>query len=244
MKQKLYSITPQNRWRTILGLSVVLLLIFLTSLFENKQLKAINEDFGSLYKDRLIPASEIYQINAYFTQKSFVLEELKVNKDSLSFNFSPLISQNNHKIDSLLQAYEATYFVEEEETVFLKFKSFYKKYKTTEKAIVSGISDCSFTLAEREELQKGIILLKKINIELGDLVSIQSSVGKKLLDNTRFNFGSSNLLFYFRFVLTILVTAGILILVKTSDLNSVPKKKFSNTMKVIKNEDRKTDSEK
>ena len=95
--KNLYKITPKNRWRIILGLSVVLLLIFLTSLFENKQLKEINESFGSLYKDRLIPASEIYQINTYFTQKSFVLEELKNVNDSLSFNFAPLLIKNNKK---------------------------------------------------------------------------------------------------------------------------------------------------
>jgi hypothetical protein len=244
MKQKLYSITPQNRWRTILGLSVVLLLVFLTSLFENKQLKAINEDFGSLYKDRLIPASEIYQINTYFTQKSFVLEELKNKKDSLSFNFSSLISQNNYKIDSLLQAYEETYFVEEEQVIFLKFKHQYEKYMVVENSILTGISDCSFTPTEREEIQQGIVLLKAMNVTLGDLVNIQSSVGKKLLDNTRFNFGSSSLLFYFRFGLTILVTAGILILVKTSEVNSAPKYKYSNTMKVIKNKVEKRDSQK
>lgn len=233
--KNLYKITPKNRWRIILGLSVVLLLIFLTSLFENKQLKEINESFGSLYKDRLIPASEIYQINTYFTQKSFVLEELKNVNDSLSFNFSPLLIKNNKKIDSLLKAYEETYFVKEEKLAFVKFKDNYEDYQKKEVVVTQGMKNCELSISEKKEIGEALVFLNKINVNLAELVAIQSSVGKELLDDSKFNFGSSTLLFYFRFGLTLLVTAGILLLVKTSETNQRKKDPHINTMKVIKN---------
>lgn len=233
--KNLYKITPKNRWRIILGLSVVLLLIFLTSLFENKQLKEINESFGSLYKDRLIPASEIYQINTYFTQKSFVLEELKNVNDSLSFNFSPLLIKNNKKIDSLLKAYEETYFVKEEKLAFVKFKENYEDYQKKEVVVTQGMKNCELSISEKKEIGEALVFLNKINVNLAELVAIQSSVGKELLDDSKFNFGSSTLLFYFRFGLTLLVTAGILLLVKTSETNQRKKDPHINTMKVIKN---------
>lgn len=233
--KNLYKITPKNRWRIILGLSVVLLLIFLTSLFENKQLKEINESFGSLYKDRLIPASEIYQINTYFTQKSFVLEELKNVNDSLSFNFSPLLIKNNKKIDSLLKAYEETYFVKEEKLAFVKFKENYEDYQKKEVVVTQGMKNCELSISEKKDIGEALVFLNKININLAELVAIQSSVGKELLDDSKFNFGSSTLLFYFRFGLTLLVTAGILLLVKTSETNQRKKDPHINTMKVIKN---------
>lgn len=233
--KNLYKITPKNRWRIILGLSVVLLLIFLTSLFENKQLKEINESFGSLYKDRLIPASEIYQINTYFTQKSFVLEELKNVNDSLSFNFSPLLIKNNKKIDSLLKAYEETYFVKEEKLAFVKFKDNYEDYQKKEVVVTQGMKNCELSISEKKDIGEALVFLNKININLAELVAIQSSVGKELLDDSKFNFGSSTLLFYFRFGLTLLVTAGILLLVKTSETNQRKKDPHINTMKVIKN---------
>lgn len=233
--KNLYKITPKNRWRIILGLSVVLLLIFLTSLFENKQLKEINESFGSLYKDRLIPASEIYQINTYFTQKSFVLEELKNVNDSLSFNFSPLLLKNNKKIDSLLKAYEETYFVKEEKLAFVKFKENYEDYQKKEVVVTQGMKNCELSISEKKEIGEALVFLNKINVNLAELVAIQSSVGKELLDDSKFNFGSSTLLFYFRFGLTLLVTAGILLLVKTSETNQRKKDPHINTMKVIKN---------
>lgn len=233
--KNLYKITPKNRWRIILGLSVVLLLIFLTSLFENKQLKEINESFGSLYKDRLIPASEIYQINTYFTQKSFVLEELKNVNDSLSFNFSPLLIKNNKKIDSLLQAYEETYFVKEEKIAFVKFKENYEDYQKKEVVVTQGMKNCELSISEKRDIGEALVFLNKINTNLAELVAIQSSVGKELLDDSKFNFGSSTLLFYFRFGLTLLVTAGILLLVKTSETNQRKKDPHINTMKVIKN---------
>lgn len=233
--KNLYKITPKNRWRIILGLSVVLLLIFLTSLFENKQLKEINESFGSLYKDRLIPASEIYQINTYFTQKSFVLEELKNVNDSLSFNFSPLLLKNNKKIDSLLKAYEETYFVKEEKLAFVKFKENYEDYQKKEVVVTQGMKNCELSISEKKDIGEALVFLNKININLAELVAIQSSVGKELLDDSKFNFGSSTLLFYFRFGLTLLVTAGILLLVKTSETNQRKKDPHINTMKVIKN---------
>ncbi|PZW39635.1 chemoreceptor-like protein with four helix bundle sensory module [Mesonia algae] len=233
--KNLYKITPKNRWRIILGLSVVLLLIFLTSLFENKQLKEINESFGSLYKDRLIPASEIYQINTYFTQKSFVLEELKNVNDSLSFNFSPLLLKNNKKIDSLLKAYEETYFVKEEKLAFVKFKENYEDYQKKEVLVTQGMKNCELSISEKKDIGEALVFLNKINVNLAELVAIQSSVGKELLDDSKFNFGSSTLLFYFRFGLTLLVTAGILLLVKTSETNQRKKDPHINTMKVIKN---------
>ena len=233
--KNLYKITPKNRWRIILGLSVVLLLIFLTSLFENKQLKEINESFGSLYKDRLIPASEIYQINTYFTQKSFVLEELKNVNDSLSFNFSPLLIKNNKKIDSLLNAYEETYFVKEEKLAFVKFKDNYEDYQKKEVVVTQGMKNCELSISEKKDIGEALVFLNKINVNLAELVAIQSSVGKELLDDSEFNFGSSTLLFYFRFGLTLLVTAGILLLVKTSEINQRKKDPHINTMKVIKN---------
>ena len=236
MRQTFYKITPKNRWRLILILSFILLAILLSSLLENRNLKQINSDFTSLYKDRLIPAAEAYFIAEHLHEKDLLLERLaELNKNEYQKFEQQLISKNQ-AIDSLILEYEKTYFVNEESKSFKHFKTNLERYLVSEKKIITLIEANKIEKSKQIINRETLVLLDSLQKDLHTLASIQARVGKELLENSRSDFASNNLLYYLRFVLTLVVGFFILLLVRTSGMMSLEKKNY-NPLKVIKPED-------
>ncbi|WP_121666386.1 MCP four helix bundle domain-containing protein [Mesonia aquimarina] len=236
MRQKLYKITPKNRWRLILILSFILLAILLSSLLENKNLNQINSDFTSIYKDRLIPAAEAYFIAEHLHEKDLLLERLVFFQEKDNIKILQKLISKNQAIDSLIVEYEKTYFVNEESKLFQHFKTNLKKYFASENEIIELIQENKLEKTKQIINQETLVLLDSLQKDLHILASIQTKVGKELLDNSRSGFASNNLLYYLRFVLTIVVGFFILLLVRTSGMMSLEKKNY-NPLKVIKPED-------
>ncbi|MEL4307887.1 MCP four helix bundle domain-containing protein [Joostella sp. CR20] len=212
-----YNISFQRRGRLILGLSAVLAVIFLSSLVENWQLKEMNKDMSSLYVDRLIPASDIYYVSQLLHQKE---------KELIEFPSDVIQHKHlNHAIDSLLNHYEATYFVPNEKQYLQEFVSNYEKLKTLEisKLETSNKADLFALYSSMQKL-------------LSQLIDVQSEVGEELKSHSFKKFYTSNQLYYFRLALTVLVVFLIVVLLVTVP-KRVAKKIFKPNLKVVKNTD-------
>lgn len=222
----LYSIKPKKRKRLILLLSAFFALLLITEFIEKRSLKSIDQDFSSLYQDRLLPASQIYELSELLHEKRMLFEDIKDNNEfNASLNLKEIDAYNS-QIDQVLHEYGQTYLVEREEVYFEDFKRHYEKYLVLENTILENL--------EKKELSTAIYLINKnaddyfkiLNLDLHNIASIQPEVGQQLMAHYKSSSGITSLLYYFKIALTILIGIFVLRLLGLEKLLRQPKQQF------------------
>ncbi|PRX43362.1 MCP four helix bundle domain-containing protein [Salegentibacter salegens] len=222
----LYSIKPKKRKRLILLLSAFFALLLITEFIEKRSLKSIDQDFSSLYQDRLLPASQMYELSGLLHEKRMLFEDIKDNGEyNASFNLKEIKAYNS-QIDQVLLDYGQTYLVEREEVYFEDFKKHYKEYLVLENTILENLKEEDFSTAIYLINKNANDYFKILNLDLHNIASIQPEVGEQLMAHYKSSSGITSLLYYFKIALTILIGIFVLRLLGLEQLLRQPKQRF------------------
>ncbi len=217
----------QQKLKAALLLGGVMLLIVVVSYLSSSNINGIARSFTSIYEDRLMPAIDIIHLTEGLYSKRLLLEKhLLTNGEQDTEELRKKLTRHDNKIDSLLQAYEKTYLVEQESKSFLAFKNRLKEYALLEKTIVNfskaGFREEGISLFEG----KGGEVFQHTISRLNELTAIQSLVGEELQE------ASNSEVSLFKLYATLLILAALIIgglilhLIYSSKIVNTERKEF------------------
>lgn len=224
--KRLYNMTQADRWKLILLLSAILVIIITTGMVERYKLDRIHSGFSSIYSDRLIPATDIYYISDHLYEKRFLLDEFLAGSADIS-GFEKRFEKRNFSIDSLLSRYEKTYLVKEESKYLFHLKKDLADYGQIEEKVVDLTVEGFGAEAKKLFEGKGRDEFHEIIQNLHHLAGIQSTVGKELIMKSNADFASTNLLSYLRYSISMIIGIAIMVLVQASRVVRQPHQKFN-----------------
>lgn len=198
-------------------LAVIVLVILAGSFWERSLFTTINNSFLSIYKDRLIPAAEMFHVNDLMYNKRLLLEkhlsEDADNKNCLQTQLTDL----NTKIDSIIAAFETTHLVDEESGALEHLKNRIDEYNRLEQLYLTE------SFSDTEYQQKIIPVFEAVNHDIIRLSNIQTQVGQQLLRGSETAFGSASLVNYLQIGMVVIIALLIQALLLTSR-STIPKK--------------------
>lgn len=215
----------KHRLKIAAALTVIILSILVTNMWEKQNLNAVDHCFSSMLEDRLVPATAIFQISDHLYQKRLNVETaLHPGKNTHNEKMSR--TALNSKIDSIFTQYEKTYLVKMESVYLKDVLAKWKNYKILEQKVIAMAAAGHTNKAAMLYEQKGIPVFKDIMVDLRYLSNIQSEVGKELLISSQANMASINLLALLEQGLAIVIALVIVIAIFQSRITQQPYQKF------------------
>ena len=162
---------PVEKRTIVMVLLAILVLALINNFVSRQQYNDLTKNISSIYKDRLIPASYIFQMNGLLYQKQLLLQAMPAEAASAQLN------QHNAEISRIIEAYEATYLTKEETQQWESFRQHLKDYNEAE-----GLYSSSVEYTHKNNLQlsfdKALQSLKQLN-------ETQTSEGMRLQNESK-----------------------------------------------------------
>lgn len=167
-----YSI--KQKTTTALLMAAVLGLVMWNNFAQGKQFEKIVGAFASLYEDRLIVESYIYNISELLHRKKHILES-PVPHDNSENNLKLMVIESDSTIKALIALYRETKFTEKEMKLFDSLIAGIEKLLVAEQAYIKA------GIEKQKESKQAIIALAETNLQYLSLLSdIQVSEGKQM----------------------------------------------------------------
>jgi len=169
-----YSIKQKITAATLL--LVVLVLVLLNNLDQNRQFKKMVNSFSSLYEDRLVAESYIFKISEQLYQKDLTLEKPALPQEHKDM-YRHVALQSGKAISHLIDQYRKTEFTMNERKYFDSLLSGIERLDRVEKAYIAADSYSANDLILKDTIKA----LVGINLQYLDALSdIQVNEGKKM----------------------------------------------------------------
>lgn len=164
----------RNKFKICCVLIVIIVLVLLNNLRSRKNISSLDRSVSSIYQDRLLPATYLYEISNRLYQKRLMLEE----KSGLPADWTVRKAVKDREIDSLLRIFDSTYLTKDEQMQWLKFRERLQSYNRMENAAFAAMSDSAgLSAAEEVSLDEGF---RQSVTLLNNLTVIQVGEGKNL----------------------------------------------------------------
>lgn len=111
----------KDKWKAIAVLLLIIVLILANNISNRRTFSNLNQSIASIYKDRLMPATYIFQITDHLYQKRLLKD--KNNVAALKEK-----QQHNKAIADIIKTYETTYLTEAEKQQWTEFKQQLQQY--------------------------------------------------------------------------------------------------------------------
>lgn len=112
-----------HKYQALFFLWMLLAVLMMGHWWNRQQFKAIEKSVNSLYKDRLMPATYLFQLDAYVYEKAATANTDTTGKAAM---------------EKLMAAYEATYLTKEEAGDWKRFRLLWNDFhQTTERKVVA-----------------------------------------------------------------------------------------------------------
>lgn len=199
--------------------SVVIIIIFFSiSWIDKRNVNTLNTSFSSVFEDRLLVESYIFQLTDHLYQKK-ILYTARTDY-FLPDDLRTKITYHNNKISTLVADYEKTLLTEAEAVYFTHLKTNLFEIQNLENKLIlsSANNENSATLMEKMQNGFDIALL-----DLNRLSRIQIEEGRLLNDQSKKITAGANMLTKFELVMIIGVGLLVQILIFASK-SVVPKK--------------------
>ena len=205
-------------------LSGIMLMIIIGTLIARSHMSGIDKSFSSIYQDRLLPATTIIYMTENLYGKRLSLEKFLLANDKItSEQIAADLLTHNTAIDSLISSFEKTYLVDQEAKSLAAFKNRIREYVLLEKMILnlhsSGNSDGSRLLFEGA----GANTFQSTIHHLNELTTIQSNVGKELMNESKSNMASFGMISFLQISLAVVIGLIILVFIQSSNIINKPK---------------------
>lgn len=185
-------------------LLVIMTTIFFGNLYERKNFNTLDKSISSIYQDRLMPATYIYELSNHLYRKRLLQEHYtEYNREQLQLK----VAKHDAAIHSLLAEYEKTYLTEEENIHWTALKSALYNYNKQYDIALANIRKEVPGLNNRQLTYD----FNKTMAELDALSKIQAGVGHKIEKDSHAIVTSSVLPAYFEN--SMLVILGIICIV-------------------------------
>ena len=211
-----YSI--QHKTTASILLAIVLALVMLNNMVERNQIKRLDKSVSSMYEDRLLAESYLFQLYERLHQKNDFFEASVYRGQSLGKEFD--FEQLNQEIKEIVEKYEKTWLTPKETTIFKRFKAVLSTMFTIDTEILRGpekeIEQASLFKNSASATDEAFVLLSelsKIQTVEGSIIRSQS---KKIL---LVNISSSQ----FEMAILVIIALLIQILVFASKSLQLPK---------------------
>ena len=219
-----WSFVIQQKLKTALLLSAVMLMIILGTLISSRNMRGLDKSFASIYKDRLVPATTITYLTENLYGKRLSLEKFLLSDDLKTCDqLSLQLLAYDNNIDSLINAFEKTYLVDEEAKSLATFKNHVAEYVLMEKKILnfheSGAAETGRKIFEGEAAKTFQNTINNLN----ELTSMQSRIGKELMKESQSEMASVGMISFLQIALAIVVGLIILIFIQNSKIINQPK---------------------
>ncbi|MFA1773452.1 MCP four helix bundle domain-containing protein [Rufibacter glacialis] len=202
----------KHKTKAALLLALVLVLVLAKNFMDSKNVSKLGTSFASVYEDRLLVESYIYQLSDHLYQK-----KMMVDKNFYAAEDSGLptrLKEKNAAISELLVAYEKTQLTETEATYFSSLKQNLQELSTLEQKYLLQPG----TEQEQRALAKHRMdgQYAQATNHLHQLSGIQVAEGKRLNEQTKRIIAGSSILTQFELVLIIAIGVMIQMLVFAS----------------------------
>lgn len=187
-------------------LAAIFVLLFAKNILDSKNVSQLGSSFSSVYEDRLVVESYIYQMSEYLFRKKIMIDTAENLASALELR--TMVTQYQHSIGTLIDAYEKTKLTDSEEAYFLEFKKNVGMLAEVEREYFAAVAQGRFDEEARQRIDGKF---NEASGNLGLLSAIQISEGKILNDNTQKIVAGSSILTQFE--TGILIAVGLMVLV-------------------------------
>ena len=197
-----------NRGRILALLLSSLVLLNSIVLVTSYNLKSFSGSFASMLNDRLVPSTDIAQIQEYCYKDRLLLEDL-IFRDNRKATAHDL-ERNYYNLANTFNKYRKTYFTEEESEHAARFEKALSNYLKYQQKILKLLEDGEQQKAE--ELFEGAssISFQTMIQELHLLSGIQISVGRLLYNQADDNIRIIKMVTYFSLFVSLLIAIQLL----------------------------------
>lgn len=216
-----YSIKKRDQVAFALG--SVFAIIILVNWFASYSIDQVNNQFRSVYQDRLVPSLDISEVMERYYQNRIYLEEhvlsdAKQKQDSLE----KLVQANTLQIDSLIDKFETTYLVERESAGLAQYKErFYTLVKVQDQILTlssNGNKDQAKQLSRTKGHEAFLHLLEPLH----ELIRLQGEVGQELYESAERQVKTLKVLSYLVIGLSVFIALLVATLLQTTrKLNNI-----------------------
>lgn len=216
----------QQKIRAALVLGGIMALIIFFTFKEKKNINGLKHSVTSIYKDRLVPATDIFYLSEHLYNKRFLTERLLMSDLTDLAAFQSESKDFNHKINALIAKFEQTYLVDEESQSLKELKRSFTRYVAIERRMLTLLQNGSTPEARKLYQYQGQPLLQHTSSVLSKLARIQTTVGSELIKDSDGKVASSAMISDLLIVLSIITGLVLIAMVFSNRLVEGREKNF------------------
>ena len=205
-------------------LALVLGLVMLNNLVERNQIRRLDKSFSSMYEDRLLAESYLFQLYDQLQQKSELFQASLQGKqpDVKQFDFD----QHQQKMKAIIDKFEKTQLTKEEADKYQRFKTILARMSEIDAQVRDQAQ-------ERGQIQVNLIQRSEASTTnafavLAELSEIQTSEGKVLRSQSKRIMLGNLSASYFEMAILVIIALLIQALVLSTKTLQLPKTQGSN----------------
>lgn len=176
-------LSGRQKLKLMLVMIVMAGLLFLANVFEKAQMTSMDESFLSIYRDRLVPAVSIFEIQDRLYRKRELLREML--QSGAKEQVQKGIDSCNTEIAALLTDYKKTYFSGKETDRLREFESNLGQYDLVETNTLRLVDSGNLPEAVRNYQENAGTSFRTAILKLSELTHIQSDIGKGMLSDSK-----------------------------------------------------------
>lgn len=181
-------------------LAVLMIAIIASNVAERVIDDTNDETVSSVYKDRLTPSVDLFEMRNLNEQRMSIINQLRLGLD-FTMGLKQELTHINQEFDLLLRKYQKTYLVSEEKVILTSLNKDLKNLN-------HNISLNKFS--SKNQIESSLLSLTSINLSLNRLNKLQEKVGKELISSYEEKTFLSGFLNAFQILIAIVI--GIIIL--------------------------------
>jgi len=219
-----FAFSLKNKLKIAFLLLCIMCCTLLIRFLEDKSVEKINNAFISMYNDRLVPATDLYFIAENLYQKNAILQEVVFGNNVLQ-GATALVKMNKHNrnIDSVINKYELTFLVKQEQS----FLNELKKALLIQQGLEAKI--LNLTGAEGRIIYEsmGKNAADQTLAKLSALIKIQSKVGNDLIKGSKIFVSGTKVYSTVQVILAIVIGIMIVAIISASNAVKIHNDKFN-----------------
>ncbi|QNN40244.1 MCP four helix bundle domain-containing protein [Pedobacter roseus] len=219
-----FAFSLKNKLKIAFLLFCIMCCTLLIRFLEDKSVEKINESFISMYNDRLVPATDLYFIGENLYYKNAILQEVLLGNDVLQGSTALVkMDKHNRKIDSVINKYELTLLVKQEQNFLNELKKALVVQQGLEVKILSMVGSESKAVYESVGRNAANQTLAKLSA----LIKIQSNVGSELIKGSKIFVSGTKVYSTLQVILAIVIGIMIVAIISASNAVKVQNEKFN-----------------
>lgn len=194
-------------------LFVVLIAVGLNQLLYEKDYRELDKNMSSMYKDRLMPAGYLFEINDHLYQKKI----LHMDETVAAAQLNVQLRKHDEAIARLIDAYEKTYLTKDEQQYWKQLLASLAAYKTAATNYSANSSTTSADLLDKHFLAA--------QTSLTELNNLQAKEGGLLQNSSKTIIGVTVIQSYLQIAMLLVIAIIVAILLLARDNPFFPAEK-------------------